>query len=100
MNHESLIATLKEFGLLADVGEHLEKCMAKTKETGRSSSAALRFGIKIEKESGATVAIAKVAAKWPKGATRAEEIKGEGLEVSRIENEEPGQTRIEIGPDA
>jgi hypothetical protein len=98
MNTDRFIATLQESGLLADACDHLDKCMAETKKNGRSSSVALRIGIKVEKESGATVATAKVSAKWPKGATRAEEIKGEGLEIARVENEVEGQTRI--GDDA
>ena len=95
MNTDQFIATLYESVLLTDACEHLDKCMAETRKTGRGSVVVLRIGIKVEKESGATVATAKVSAKWPKGATRAEEIKGEGWEIARAENEVEGQTRIE-----
>ena len=94
MTTDQFIATLNESGLLADACDHLDKCMAETRKTGRSSSVALRIGIKVEKESSATVATAKVSAKWPKGATRAEEVKGEGKEIARVADEVPGQTRI------
>ena len=95
MNVDQFISALSESGLPADACEHLDKCMSETKKTGRGSVVVLRIAVKIEKESGATVATAKVSAKWPKGATRAEEIKGEGWEIARAENEVEGQTRIE-----
>jgi hypothetical protein len=95
MNTDQFIATLNESGLLADACEHLDKCMSETKKTGRGSVVVLRIAVKIEKESGDTIAVAKVSAKWPKCATRAEEIKGEGWEIARAENEVEGQTRIE-----
>jgi hypothetical protein len=94
MNTDQFIATLNESGLLADACEHLDKCMSETKKTGRGSVVVLRIAVKIEKESGDTIAVAKVSAKWPKGIHKAEEEKGEGEEIARIADEVEGQTKI------
>jgi hypothetical protein len=99
MTPPELAAVLDGAGITASMADHLTRCMRETRDTGRGAAVVLRIAVKIDKESGSTVAIAKLAAKWPKDAARAEECKAPPILISEIAAEADGQMRIEDGAD-